>query len=230
MESLAADSVSTPSADLVTPGRVKVLATVLVLTALPASFVGLLWKGPEETNGLYTFAEISPDRDLWWALVTAVGVLLAISVPIQALLTMLLTTARGSTWATVGGVLMWIGAGLQAAGLGGWASAYFFPTDPDVGSAAGTAVIEAANADEAHLLGLVPIGMALVVLGTIAQSVGLFRARSVPVWVPVAMLSVVLMFIVPGFGAQSLIGSVPMAFATISIAVFAVRRTQLSGR
>jgi hypothetical protein len=227
MEALAADRVS-PPADLVTPGRVKVLATVLVVTALPASFLGLLWQGPEETNGLYTFAEISPDRDLWWGLVTAVGVLLAISVPIQALLTMLLATGRGSSWTTVGGVLMWVGAGLQAAGLGGWAAAYYFATDAAVGSAAGTAVIEAANADEAHLLGLVLAGMALVVLGTIAQSVGLFRARSVPVWVPVALLSVVLMFIVPGFGPQSLIGSVPMAVATVSIAVFAVRR--VSGR
>lgn len=225
METLVTDRTTSATAELVTPGRVKVLATLLVLTALPASFLGVLWKGPEETNGLYTFAEISPDRDLWWALVTAVGVLLAISVPIQALLTMLLTTARGSTWSTVGGVLMWIGAGLQAAGLGGWASAYFFPTDPDVGASAGAAVIEAANADEAHLLGLVPAGMALVVLGTILQSVGLFRAKSVPVWVPIAMLSVVLMFVVPGFGAQSLIGSIPMAVATISIAVLAVRRT-----
>ncbi len=230
METLSADRVTASSVDLVTPARVKVLAILLVLTALPASFLGVLWKGPEETNGLYTFAEISPDRDLWWGLVTAVGVLLAISVPIQALLTMLLTTARGSSWATVGGVMMWIGAGLQAAGLGGWASAYFFATDPDVGASAGTAVIEAANADEAHLLGLVPAGMALVVLGTIAQSVGLFRGRSVPVWVPVAMLSVVLVFVVPGFGPQSLIGSVPMAAATIAIAVYAVRRTQVNGR
>lgn len=223
MQTLVADRRTAPTS-LVTPGRVKVLAAVLVLTALPAAFLGLLWKGPDETNGLYTFAEISADRDLWWGVVTAVGVLLAISVPLQALLTMLLVPARGAGWATTGGVLMWIGSGLQAAGLGGWAAAYYFPTDPGIGAAAGSAVIEAANADQAHLLGLVPAGMALVVLGTIAQSVGLFRARSIPRWVPTILLSAVLMFVVPGFGLQSLVFSVPSGAATLAIAVLAVRR------
>ena len=168
-------------------------------------------------------AEIAPDRDLWWGVLMALAVLLSLSVPLQALATMLLVRARGSGWATIGGVLMWVGAVVHAAGLAGWAAAYFFPTDPAVGAAAGRTVVEAANADEAHLVALVPIGMGLVVVGTLLQCVGLFRARVVPTWLPVAALFVTLTFVVPGYGAASLIASLPMAAAALGFAYYAVR-------
>lgn len=210
--------------DPVTASRIRLLAVVLVLSTLPLIVLGLLWQGPEETNELYRYSEIAPERDAWWGILTAYGVLLAVAVPLQALITMLLVRARGSRWATAGGVLLWFGAVFQCAGLCGWAAAYFFPTDPDVPASAGTAVIEAANADEAHLLALVPIGMALMVLGGICQAVGLFRAKVVPVWIPVAVLFVLLIFVVPGFGPASLITSVPQAAAACGLAWCAVRR------
>lgn len=214
--------------DPATASRVRLLAVVLVLTTLPLIVLGLLWQGPEETNELYRYTEIAPERDTWWGILMAYGVLLAVAVPLQALATMFLVQARGSRWATAGGVLLWFGAVFQCAGLAGWAAAYFFPTDPDVPATAGTAVIVAANADEAHLVALVPIGMALMVLGGICQAVGLFRAKVVPVWIPVAVLFVVLIFVVPGFGVASLITSLPQAAAACGLAWYAVRSV-LSG-
>ena len=221
--SLTRGNVRPATADAVAVSRIKTLAALLVLTAVPSVVLGLLWQGPEQTNQLYSHSEIAPDRELWWGVLIAFAVLLSMSVPLQALATMLLVRTRGSRWATVGGVLMWIGAGVQAAGLAGWAAAYFFPTDPAVAAAAGRAVIEAANADEAHLIALVPIGMGLVVVGTVLQCVGLFRAKVVPAWLPVAALFVMLTFVVPGYGMASLIASVPMAAAAVGLAYHALR-------
>lgn len=215
--------VNLASVDPVTAGRIKTLAVLLVVTVLPTIVIGLLWNGPEETNELYSYAELAPDRDLWWGLLMTFAVVLVFSVPLQALATMFLVRERGSRLATIGAVLMWFGAAFQAAGLAGWAAAYFFPTDPDVAAAAGQAVVEAANADEAHLVSLVPIGMAFVVIGTVLQCIGLFRAKVVPVWIPVAALFVILIFVVPGFGVASLITSVPMSAAACGLAWFAVR-------
>ena len=122
---------------------------------------------------------------------------------------MLLVRARGSVWATVGGALMWVGIALQATGVAGWASAYYYPTDPGLERRFGSAVVEAANHDQAHLFAFLVPGALLVVLGTVLQCVGLFRAHVVPAWVPVALLFTVLTFVVPGNGALGLVDERP---------------------
>jgi hypothetical protein len=69
---------------------------------------------------------------------------------------------------------------------------------------------------------LIP-GALLVLLGTLLQCVGLFRAHVVPVWVPIALLFVVITFIVPGNGVLGLVTSIPMAAGAIGLGYFAVR-------
>lgn len=209
--------------DRSTVGRVKLLAIVLGTTALAAAVGGVFW--PEASGGgeTYSYADIAPDRGLWWGLLGGLAVVGLINVPLQALATMILVRARGSIWATVGACLMWVGIGLQAVGVAGWASAYFYPTDPSVEKSVGTAVIEAANNDQAHLFAFLIPGAALVLLGTVLQCVGLFRAHAVPVWVPIALLFVVITFIVPGDGLLGLVTSIPMAVGAIGLGYFAVR-------
>ena len=146
-----------------------------------------------------------------------------INIPLQAIATMILVRARGSVWATVGACLMWVGIGLQATGVAGWASAYYYPTDPSLEKSVGSAVIEAANNDQAHLFAFLIPGALMVVVGTVLQCVGLFRARVVPVWVPIALLFTVLTFVVPGDGALGLVTSIPMAVGAIGLGYFAVR-------
>jgi hypothetical protein len=59
--------------------------------------------------------------------------------------------------------LMWVGMAMQATGVAGWASAYFYATDPGLERRIGGAVIEAANNDQAHLFAfLVPGALAPV--------------------------------------------------------------------
>ncbi len=215
--------------DRATPTRVALMAVALGVTSVAAAAGGLLW--PEAASGgdTYSYADIAPHRDLWWGLLGSLAVIAVINVPLQALATLSLVRARGSAWATVGAALMWVGIGLQAAGSAGWASAYFYPTDPSLDPNVGSAVIEAANNDQAHLFGLLVPGALLVILGTVLQCVGLFRARVVPVWVPIALLVSVMTFVVPGNGALGLVTSVPMAAGAIGLGYFAWRHAVEAG-
>ena len=206
-----------------TVARVKLLAAVLGTTAVAAAVGGLFWPEAQGGGDTYSYADIAPDRGLWWGLLGGLAVLGVINVPLLAIATMILVRDRGSGWATVGASLMWVGIGLQSTGAAGWASAYFYPTDPSLETSVGSAVIEAANNDLGHLFAFLISGALLVVLGTVLQCVGLFRAHVVPVWVPIALLFSVLTFVVPGEGALGLITSIPMAVGAIGLGYFAVR-------
>ncbi len=203
--------------------RMTLLATVLGLTAVVAVAGGVFWPEAEGGGETYAYADIAPDRELWWGLLGGLSVAGVIGVPLQAIATMHLVRGRGSVWATVGGCLMWVGVALQATGVAGWASAYYYPTDPSLDRNVGSAVIEAANNDQVHLFAFLVPGALLVVLGTVLQCVGLFRAQVVPAWVPVGLLFAVLTFVVPGDGALGLITSIPMALGAIGLAYFAWR-------
>ncbi len=203
--------------------RMTLLAGALGLTAVAAAVGGLLWPEAEGGGETYSYAAIAPDRGLWWGLLGGLAVVGLINVPLQAIATMLLVRARGSVWVTVGGCLMWVGIALQATGVAGWASAYFYATDPSLERSIGSAVIDAANNDQGHLFAFLVPGALLVVLGTAAQCIGLFRAHVVPVWVPIALLFTVLTFIVPGNGALGLVTSIPMAAGSIGLAYYVWR-------
>ena len=209
-----------------TRGRVAVLALVLGVTSVAAVAGGLLWPEPAGGGETYSYADIAADRDLWWTLLTGLAAMQVLNIPLQALATMFLVRRRGSAWATWGAALMWIGGGLQGAGVAGWAAAYFFPTDPGVGAAAGEAVVQAANNDTAHLFAFMIPGAALVLLGTVLQCVGLFRSHTVPKWVPVSLLFIVITFVVPGNGLMGLLTSIPMAAGAIGLGYHAWRAAQ----
>ena len=119
---------------------------------------------------------------------------------------------------------MWGGIALQATGVAGWASSYYYPTDNSLEPAVGSAVVEAANNDQGHLFGFFIPGALLVVLGTVLQCIGLFRAQVVPVWVPIALLFTVITFVVPVSGALGLVTSLPMTAGAIGLAYFTWRK------
>jgi len=218
VDTTAAPDTAAPS----TRARLAVLAVVLGATSVAAVAGGLLWPEPAAGGETYSYADIASGRELWWGLLTGLAALQVLNIPLQALATMVLVRRRGSAWATWGAALMWIGGGVQGAGVAGWAAAYFFPTDPSVGMAAGEAVVRAANGS-AHLFALMIPGAALVLLGTVLQCVGLFRSRAVPRWVPVLLLFIVVTFVVPGNGVAGLLTSVPMAVGAIGLGYHAWR-------
>ncbi|WP_405061592.1 hypothetical protein OG474_08060 [Kribbella sp. NBC_01505] len=206
---------STPT----TRRRVGFVALALAATALAALPGGLLWPEPSGGGETYAYADIQPHRALWWGLLVALAANLIINVPAQALLTVLLVRARGAAWATVGGVMMWIGTALYAVGVGGWAAAYYFATAAGVDPS----VIDRINDDFAHVFGVLMPGSLLVALGTVIQAVGLWRSGAVPRWIPILWLTIIATFIVPGNGVAGLVTAVPMTAASLGTAYYAYR-------
>jgi hypothetical protein len=214
---------ATVTTDSANRSRLALLAVVLGGTSVLAIPAGLFWPDPAAGGETYAFSDIVGQRDLWWGLLTAVSIGAIISVALQALATMLLVRRRGSAYATVGGALMWFGVTVQGVAVAGWATAYFFPTDPAL-NGAGQAVFEVVNDDIAHIFALVLSGAALALIGQVLQAVALLRAKVVPLWVPLTSLGIIPTAVIPGNGVVGLITQVPMAAAAVGIGYYAWRR------
>lgn len=171
----------------------------------------------------YTYADIEPIRSFWWGLQVFLSTNLVICVPALALAGMLLVRQRGARWATVGGVVMWVGTALYTTGVAGLATIYYFATDPGLDPAAGTVLLDLVGDDGRLYAAMIPGGL-LVALGTVLQAVGLWRARSVPRWVPLTSLAIVATFVLPASGAIGLVVEIPVAVAACAVGYYAWRR------
>jgi hypothetical protein len=202
--------------------RAGLLLIVLVVTSLTAIVGSLLWPEPE-VGDWYTYEDVAPIRDRWWGLLTALGVGLVLNVPAQALAALLLTPARGAMWTTVGAALMWLGTGLYAVGVGGWATAYFYGTHPVLEATSGARLLDRVGEDP-RLFAVALPGAGLVALGTVVQAVGLLRSRSLPSWVPILSLTILLSFILQGNGIVGALAGIPVAVAAIAMGYYAWRQ------
>lgn len=221
-----ADPTRHARSDSVSAGRTRLMAYALALAAVAVVPLQLRW--PQPSNGQqFSYSDIAGDRELFWLVLGLFAAISVIYLPLQALATMHLVRGRGNSAATVGGILLWVGCGLQAAGVATWAATYFVASDPGIGGAAGRAVIEAANADGLHLYGLIFPGTVLVALGTTVQCVALFRARVTPVWVPLGLLFVMLTFVIQSTGPIGMICTIPMTIGALGLAASVVRSTRV---
>ena len=107
--------------------------------------------------------------------------------------------------------------------MAGWAATYYFATDPALNSTAATALL-AHIKDDPRMMVLGVVGVLAVTVGTVLQAVGLLRARSLPIWVPIVSLTEVLPLLLPSQGPAALIASVPIVVACVGIGYFAWRR------
>ena len=203
--------------------RAGLLLIVLVATSLMAVVGSLLWPEPA-VGDWYTYRDIAPIRERWWTLLTALSVGLVLNVLAQALAALILTPDRGAMWTTAGAGIMWLGTGLYAVGVGGWAAIYFFGTHPALDVESGTRLLDQV-ANDARLFAVAIPGAVAVALGTIVQAVGLWRSRTLPRWVPILSLAIVLSFVAPGNGVVGALLGVPVAVAGIAIGYYAWRRT-----
>jgi hypothetical protein len=167
---------------------ISLLFAVIVVTSISAFALSLVsfLKPIGSGDGAPAYADIADARSYVWAFFVIAGVQLVIGASAAALAGWLLAPRRGSRWATAGASLIWLGAALYGVGIGGWATVYYFGTDPRVlDPAVATRLIDHVNHDTARMLA-VPIGGALLIaIGSLVLSVALWRARSVPRWLPI---------------------------------------------
>lgn len=134
-------------------------------------------------------AEVEGQRDTHLAakLLVALGSLLF--VPLVLLVRRRAVPGRGRGLATAAALLCTTGFVLNAVSQVLWGYLLWFATAPAVPRAAGTAVVEASQ--EAPLLPMLPVSffsVPLFALGILILAAALWRAGTVPLWVPVALV------------------------------------------
>jgi hypothetical protein len=204
------------------------LLTVILVTSVSAfalAFVSFV-KPVGDGDGLPAYADIAHVRGYVWTLFIVAGVQLVVGACAAALAGWLLVPNRGARWATVGATLIWLGAALYGVGIGGWATVYYFGTDPAVlDPATGARLIDHVNDDTVRLLA-VPIGGALLIaIGSLVLAVALWRARTVPRWIPIAAaVAAVATVVLPPDGVAGLIAEAASSITTIAIGWYAWQR------
>ena len=209
--------------------RFGLLAIILALASVTAVVGGVLWPEPSGGGETYTYADIADQRELWWGLLTGLAVCGILGTTLQAIAALYLVRHRGSTVVTVGATLLVIGIIVQGVGAAGWATAYFFPTDPALEPTVGRQAFEAVNDSIGYIFAVMITGAVLAILGQIAQAIGLIRAKVVPVWIPIGLMTSVLTFLIPANGVVGLLTALPMAVSACALGWYAYRRAS-SGR
>ena len=129
-----------------------------------------------------------------------------------------LVKARGVLLATVGGSMMWLGAALYGVGLGGLATIFYFGTEPAaIEEASGAKLLEYVNDHVARLYGPVIAGAALVAVGTVFLAVALWRAKTVPRWLPALLATLPITFVLPPNEPAGLVVEALVAIATAAL-------------
>jgi len=197
--------------------------TAILVTSVSAFVLSVVsFAKPLGDGDLPDYAALASHRSYVWTFFAAAGVQLVIGATVAAVAAMVLAPNR---WGTVGGSMIWIGAALYGVGIGGWAAAYYFGSDPSLAPAAAVGLIDRINDDAGHLLAI-PIGGALLIgLGTLVLAVALWRARSVPRWVPiVGALTAVATIVAPPDTVAGLVAEAASSATTIAIGWYAWRR------
>jgi hypothetical protein len=216
-----------PRVGRVTPrgGRIGLLFAVIVATSLSAFALSVVSfaKPIGEGDGLPGYAAIVPERSYVWAFFVIAAVQLIVGASTAALAALLLVPARGGRWATIGASLVWVGAAVYGVGIGGWAAVYFSGSDPGaLDPAIATRLIDHVNDDGIRMMA-VPFGGALLVaLGSLLLAVALWRARTVPRWLPIAgALSTLVTIVIPPSSALGLLGEAASSATTVAIGFYA---------
>jgi hypothetical protein len=210
-------------------GRLALLFAAIVVTSTSAfalSFVSFLHPIGSGDELLPDYAAIAPHRDYLWAFFTIAGVQLIVGACAAALATLLLARDRGARWATAGSAVVWLGAAIYGVGIGGWAAVSYFATDPEaLGPATARRLVASVNDDAAHMVAVPVGGAVLVALGSLMLAVALWRARTVPRWVPaIGAISTVITLLAPPDGIVGLVGEAASSATTIAIGCYVWRR------
>ena len=198
--------------------RAALVAIVIVVSSIVGLAVVLSYPRPDAA-GQYTFAQIEPMRDAWWAFFILAGVNLILGNVALAVAIWRLVRTRGAAWATLGGAMLWVGAALYGVGVGGWATIGYYATNPAaVDPANGARLVDYVVGDVSRMYGAVLPGGVLVLGGTVAASVALWQARTVPRWVPILLASLLATFVLPTRGPVGLVSELPHLIASMAIA------------
>jgi len=103
-----------------------------------------------------------------------------------------LARSRGAVWASVGAVITTLGGIAYAMGAFGFVAVIWYATETDAVSVAeGTKLLDYSVDHPEHGMVVQMAGFLLFTIGSVVLSVALIRARTVPLWLPIAFLVLV---------------------------------------
>ena len=167
--------------------RTVIVGATLALGAAVVAAVLLFRPWPVRNSFLYQ--ELAPIRDGIWTSILVdslafAGVAIGLSLVIAQL-----TPSRGASLANIGAIIATVGGLLFGIGAFAFAAFTWYVTDPAALSIAdGTRLLEYAVANPEHLMLVQAIGFLLYSLSTLVLAVALFRAGTVPRWLPITMI------------------------------------------
>jgi hypothetical protein len=171
--------------------RNVIVAATLALGAAAVATVLLFRPWPVRNSFLYH--ELAPVRDgIWTSIVIDSLAFVAVAIGLSLVVAQL-TRTRGASLANVGAVVATAGGVMFAMGAFAFASLVWYATDPAaLPTADGTRLLEYAVANPEHGMLLQMGGFLLYTLGTLVLAVALIRAGSVPRWLPIAMIVLII--------------------------------------
>lgn len=210
--------------------RARLVAAVLALGVLLVATV-VLWQPWGERDDL-SYATLAEHRDGAWlgGLLDGLGMAgvgLGLGVA-----TCLLVRERGRSLATVGAVLAGLGGVLSAGGSIAFGVLVWYVTEPDALSVdAGTEMMVFIDDNIQRLMVIYGAGFGLVLLGSLVLMAALWRARAVPVALPViyAVLTVAV-FLTTGSVMNVVQAAQTLCLAGVAAVLVAESRTSAGRR
>jgi hypothetical protein len=205
--------------------RAAIVSAALTVGAATVAAVVLLqpWGGRNEL----AYGDIAPHRDAAWLGAVADGLGIAVVAIGLALAVCMLAPTRGSTLANIGAVVAGIGGAAFCAGQTAFGSIAWYATDTHVLSTdAGTSLLKYVVDNPGHGMAEAMAGFLLYSIGSLLLMGALWRARSVPRWLPVAYL-VLTIGVFLSFGV---VANIVQAAQTLSLVVVAYSLVRSAGR
>jgi hypothetical protein len=225
-------SVATPTSPaataLATVSRVRAAVVAAILTAgAIAVAVVVLWQPWGERDRL-GYADIAPHRDAAWLGTVADGLGYAAVGIALGLAACMLAPGRGSAWATIGAAMTGLGGVMFCAGMVAFGTFAWYATSTDaIPADAGTALMTYAEDSPGHVLGLQMAGFLLLTVGSLVVMVALWRARSVPRWLPIGYAVLTVGVFALGGVALNVVQAA-QTLSLLAVAFYAVRAARLA--
>jgi hypothetical protein len=182
MTTTAAPSLTTVHAVDVRPGRVRLVAAALAAASVTLAVLVVTHPWGERLDSsadeVLSYDRVADLSAAAWPAMLADVLCFGVIAVCLAIGTAHLVRGRGRIAATVGGVLVVLGGLLSAMGSFAFTTVVYFASELPEGS--GRDLVDTANDDVAHLLGVEMAGFLLFTLGSLALAAALLRGHVVP--------------------------------------------------
>lgn len=193
------------------------VALGLVVGSLGSAGLGF-WHRNYEPGTPIPYATFSPIHEAWWAWHLFGGLANTLMCVTLAVAACVLAPGRGRVWAAIGAAATVLGGLLFGAGVAAEGAAMGYAGNPRaLPQEAGAALLRYMNEHpESYVVPILP-GLILSTLGFLLIAMALWRARTVPGWIPAALFAGTVL----GFAAPISVGwiaGLPQLVACLAIA------------